>query len=244
MLEKTDKISRIFKVTGLLMLLGPLLVAKIRSFVPRKESYLAEDCAAIESAKAYNAHYLSGKKCTPYNAVLDQSGTGIMGVIEIPSIGLRAPIYHGTEEKALQNGIGHYEESTLPVGGKGCRCVLTGHRGLPGRDLFLRLDEMTKGSSVVLKIAGRSYTYVVRDIRVLSPKEAEKIAPQKGRDLLTLITCTPFGIHTDRLVIDCERSQEMKKDVFRILSEREVVAGGLVCGAGLLYLKRRKKCDE
>lgn len=243
MSAKRKRISRLLKGAGVLLLAGPLLVSKINACRPTGDTYTASDPKAIKCAEAYNRNYMSGKACRPYKEMLDQSGTGIMGAIEIPSIGLRAPIYHGTGDGALQNGIGHDPESTLPVGGTGCRCILTGHRGLPGRELFLRLDEMEKGNGIVLNVAGERLCYKVTHITVISPEEADKLVPVEGKDMVTLVTCTPFGIHTKRLIVDGERCENLKGEKRRVLSKR---GGVLLCVAAALKGKSvsRREKDE
>lgn len=126
---------------------------------------------------------------------------GIMGSIEIPKINVSLPIYHGTSEEVLSTGIGHWQGTSLPVGGDNTRCVLTGHRGLPGSKLFTRLDEMDEGDLFFIRVLDKTLAYKVCDIQTILPDELEALQIDQGRDLASLVTCTPYGINTHRLVV-------------------------------------------
>lgn len=165
-----------------------------------------------------------------YESLLNQ-GTGVMGSIEIPKIGVDLPIYHGTDDDVLSNGIGHLEGTSLPVGGSSTHCVLTGHRGLPNSKLFTRLDEMEENDLFYLNIFGETLAYKVNQIEVIEPDEVDKLHIQEGKDLVSLITCTPYGLNTHRLVVTGERVSYEKKVYENIkpnmLSGRELIFGAL-----------------
>lgn len=138
---------------------------------------------------------------TRYDALLDVSGTGIMGYIEIPKIKCDLPIYHGTGEAVLQIAIGHIAGTSLPVGGEGTHCVLSGHRGLPSAKLFTDLDKLEEGDTFMLRVLDETLTYEVDQIRTVLPQEVDELDVIEGEDLCTLITCTPYGINSHRLLV-------------------------------------------
>ena len=148
---------------------------------------------------------LEGKALEEYNSVLDVSGTGIMGYVEIPKIGVDLPIYHGTTEAVLQVAIGHLEGTSLPVGGPGTHCVVSGHTGLPAAELFTRIDELVIGDRFNLQVLGENLIYEVDKIDVVLPSVLEGLAAVEGEDLCTLVTCTPYGINTHRLLVRGKR---------------------------------------
>lgn len=139
-----------------------------------------------------------------YNSLLNQSN-GIMGSIEIPKIDVDLPIYHGTSDEVLQVGIGHIQGTSLPIGGENTHCVLSGHRGLPGSKLFTRLDEMEEGDLFFIQVLGETLAYKVYNIQVIEPEDVSVMEIQAGRDDCSLITCTPYGLNTHRLVVTGER---------------------------------------
>lgn len=130
---------------------------------------------------------------------------GIMGTLRIPKISMSLPIYHGTSDEVLENGVGHLQGSSLPIGGENTRSVLTGHRGLPNSKLFTRLDELEEGDLFFLDVCGEKLAYRVNEIQVIKPEEADSLGIQAGKDLVSLVTCTPYGINTHRLVVTGER---------------------------------------
>ena len=136
-----------------------------------------------------------------YNSLLNISGTGIMGYIDIPKINVKLPIFHGTDEKILQTSIGHLQETSLPVGGPGSHCVLSGHRGLPSARLFSDLDLMADGDTFTLSILNETCTYEVDQIRVVLPSDVSELMIEEGKDLCTLVTCTPYGINSHRMLV-------------------------------------------
>lgn len=139
-----------------------------------------------------------------YNSLLNQAN-GIMGSIEIPKINVDLPIYHGTEDDILSVGVGHIQGTSLPVGGENTHCVLSGHRGLPGSSLFTRLDEMKEGDLFFLSVMGETLAYKVYDIQVVDPDNTEVLEITAGKDDVSLVTCTPYGLNTHRLVVTGER---------------------------------------
>lgn len=175
----------------------------------------------LKAARKYNKsllkksdHWkLSKKDKKKYESLLDVSGTGIMGYIEVPKIDCSLPIYHGTDEGALQIAIGHLEGSSLPVGGKNTHCVLSGHRGLPSARLFTDLDQMEEGDIFILNILGRKLAYEVDQIRVVLPEEMSDLEVIEGKDLCTLVTCTPYGINTHRLLVRGHRTKYVEEKV-------------------------------
>ncbi len=140
-----------------------------------------------------------------YESLLNLTDSGIMGRIEIPKINVDLPIYHGTEDDVLSKGIGHFKPSSLPVGGKSTRSVLTGHRGLPSSKLFTRLDEMEEGDYFFIEVCNETLAYKVNEIIEIKPEELSQLQIEPDKDLVTLVTCTPYGINTHRLLVTGER---------------------------------------
>ena len=159
-----------------------------------------------------------------YAQTLDISGTGIMGYITIPKISVELPIYHGTDEGVLQVAAGHLEGSSLPVGGAGTHAVISAHRGLPSAKLFTNLDELEVGERFTITVLNRVLTYEVDQISLVLPTEIDQLLPTEGMDYVTLMTCTPYGINTHRLLVRGKRVEttESQKhirvaaDAFRI----------------------------
>lgn len=152
-----------------------------------------------------------------YASKLDWMDEGIMGVLRIPAIDCELPIYHGTGEEALASGAGHIPWSALPVGGIGNRTVLSSHRGMAQAELFTRLDELKKGDLLFVENPLETLVYEVTDQQVILPQEAEQLAPRTDEDLLTLMTCTPYGINTHRLLVNAKRIEaDQKKDVKKL----------------------------
>lgn len=148
-----------------------------------------------------NPFFLSEAEQEEYNRILNYSGDGIMGYISIPKINCELPIYHTTEESVLQIAIGHIEGSSMPVGGESSHCVLSGHRGLPSAKLFSNLDRLGTGDTFVLRVLDETLTYEVDQIRTVLPNEMQDLYIEPGRDYCTLVTCTPYGINTHRLLV-------------------------------------------
>lgn len=184
-----------------------------------------------------------------YENLLNLSDTGIMGTIEIPKISVNLPIYHGTTEEVLSIGIGHLEGSSLPVGGKNTHSILTGHRGLPNAKLFTRLDELEKGDLFYIQVGNKTLAYRVNDIKVIKPEDAEELSIKADKDEVSLITCTPYGINSHRLVVTGERTKYKDTEYLaiepRAASIREIGFLLLPCiMAGVVtakYIKERKE---
>lgn len=177
----------------------------------------------VKSARTYNEKLYRGTEVIEmnYEEMLNLANDGIMGTIEIPKISLRLPIYHGTEKDVLSKGIGHLKESSLPVGGEDTHCVLTGHRGLPNAELFTRLDEMEKEDIFYIRVCGEVLTYKVSDICIVEPEKVEVLEIQESKDKVSLITCTPYGLNTHRLIVTGERIAEeevveVSKEIYSI----------------------------
>lgn len=136
-----------------------------------------------------------------YMKLLDVSGTGMMGYVEIKSIRCNIPIYHGTDDSVLQVGAGHIEGSSLPVGGKSTHSVLSGHRGLPSAKLFSDLDQLVEGDTFVIHVLDKILTYEVDQILTVEPEEVESLEIIPGQDYCTLVTCTPYGVNSHRLLV-------------------------------------------
>ena len=140
-----------------------------------------------------------------YDDLLNLNGDGMMGYIIIPKMNVELPIYHTVEEKVLQVGVGHMESSSLPVGGESTHAALSGHRGLPSAKLFTDLDQMEVGDQFYIKVLGETLAYEVHEVETVLPTETESLAIQPGQDLVTLITCTPYGINSHRLLVHAHR---------------------------------------
>ncbi len=172
--------------------------------------------ALLEEAREYNERLfsrsdqvtgLSDAEFEEYNGILAMSLTGIMGYLEIPKIDVSLPIYHGTSEAVLQVGVGHLEGSSFPVGGENTHAVLTGHSGLPSSELFTNLDRLQEGDTFTVTILDNTVTYSVFDISVKLPEDVD-LKFEEGEDYCTLITCTPVGANTHRLVIRGQRVED------------------------------------
>lgn len=163
----------------------------------------------LSEARAYNDgliqrsndYLLSDAQEEEYERLLNVSGLGVMGYIEIPSIDCSLPIYHGTEESVLQIAIGHLEWTSLPVGGESSHCVLSGHRGLPSAKLFTNLDKLENGDVFLLRVLDEVLTYEVDQILIVEPEDTSALTIVPGKDYCTLVTCTPYGINTHRLLV-------------------------------------------
>ena len=163
----------------------------------------------IRAAQDYNRRLAAsglvwkpgGKEEEEYLSLLSVGNSGIMGYIDIPKINIKLPVYHGTSEKVLETSIGHLPETSLPVGGKGSHCVLSGHRGLPSARLFSDLDKVVEGDVFTLSVLNETYSYEVDRIRVVAPTDLSELKIIPGQDLCTLVTCTPYGVNTHRLLV-------------------------------------------
>lgn len=166
----------------------------------------------------YKAFFLSESDRSTYNALFDVNGTGVMGYIEIPTIQISLPIYHGTEDEVLQIAVGHLDWSSLPVGGEGTHCVLSGHRGLPSAKLFTNLDKLVTGDKFVIRVLDEVMTYEVDQILIVEPNDLSALAIEKGKDLCTLVTCTPYGVNSHRLLVRGHRVENESEEI-RVTSD-------------------------
>lgn len=151
-------------------------------------------------AEEYNAALLAGEEPEGYEEILNFTG-GMMGYIRIPKIDVDLPIYHGTGEEVLAKGVGHMPESAFPIGGEGNHAILTGHTGHPSAELFTDLTKLETGDTFYIYILGETLTYEIDQIKVVLPTESQDLVPVPGEDLCTLITCTPYGINSHRLLV-------------------------------------------
>lgn len=169
------------------------------------DEYLALWDAAAEFnasiTKRDNIFLLTESERDHYEELLNLSGNGIMGYIEIPSIDCTLPIYHGTDEGVLQIAVGHLDWTSLPIGGESTHCVLSGHRGLPSAKLFTNLDKLVVGDVFMLRILDEVLTYEVDQILIVEPNDMDALQMVPGQDLCTLVTCTPYGINSHRLLV-------------------------------------------
>ena len=172
--------------------------------------------AMLLQAQEYNTelYNIPGSFAEPdlvqgYDDLLDVTGTGIMGYISIEKLGVNLPIYHGTATEVLQVGVGHLEGSSLPVGGPGTHCVLSGHRGLPSSKLFTDLDKLEVGDRFAITVLDTKLVYEVDQIKVVLPDEIADLQVVEGMDYCTLLTCTPYGINTHRLLVRGVRVDEV-----------------------------------
>ena len=182
----------------------------------------------LEAARVYNQNLkikegslaLTEEELEEYNRQLNVGGDGVMGYIEIPSIDVHLPIYHGTDEAVLQVAIGHIEGTSLPVGGEGTHCVISGHRGLPSAKLFTDLDELIVGDRFIMKVLDETFTYEVDQILIVEPHEIEVLQPEAEKDLCTLVTCTPYGINSHRLLVRGHRVEnEIEEKTVRVTAD-------------------------
>ncbi len=168
----------------------------------------ADYTAYFEAADAFNAQIAADPdalyfpdRFLSYESTLDVTGTGIMGYITIEKIGVELPIYHGTSDAVLQVAAGHLEGTSLPVGGASTHAVISAHRGLPSAKLFTNLDQLEVGDTFTITVLDRTLTYEVDNISIILPTETDSLKVSEGKDYITLMTCTPYGINTHRLLV-------------------------------------------
>lgn len=181
--------------------------------------------------KRENEYALTDEQKREYNQLLDISETGIMGYLEIPTINCTLPIYHGTEESVLQIAIGHLEWTSLPVGGEGSHCVISGHRGLPSAKLFTDLDELSEGDVFMLRVLDEVLTYEVDLISIVLPSQTEGLHIEEGEDFCTLITCTPYGVNSHRLLVRGHRIENIDTKTIRVTADAMQIDPVLVAPA-------------
>ena len=190
-----------------------------------------------------------------YEALLNIADNGVMGYIEIPKIKCNLPIYHGTDEAVLQIAIGHVQGSSLPAGGESTHCVLSGHRGLPSAKLFSDLDQLTEGDVFLLRVLDETLTYEVDQIRTVLPDELDDLAIEEGKEYCTLVTCTPYGINSHRLLVRGHRVPYVPELVVEGGTTQEVASswtqhyltglgiglGVLAAAGGVCFFARRRR---
>ena len=196
-----------------------VVVEQSREIVNEADDGLLD--AERERAIAYNTQLLSSRAVVTdpfdpdaekptdedYESVLNLAGDGVMATINIPKIHVEFPIYHGTEADTLQRGVGHLEQTSVPIGGESTHCVLSGHTGLPSMKIFDNLDQLEVGDYFVISVLGEDHAYEVTSIEVVLPDETDSLVIEQGRDLCTLVTCTPYGINSHRLLVHAERCE-------------------------------------
>ena len=180
---------------------------KYRTMINEAERY--NDALAVSGVK-WN---LTEEEKAEYSSVLEVTDTGMMAYIDIPKVHITLPIYHGTEEKVLQVAVGHIAGTSLPVGGAGTHCVLSGHRGLPSAKLFTDIDKLAEGDTFTITVLDRTLTYEVDQIRIVLPYELNDLSIEPDRDLCTLVTCTPYGVNTHRLLVRGHRIENAQGEV-------------------------------
>ena len=241
-------ISSIFMISGIIICCLPLVFdfitnRKQQSLISSYEYEIEEKTdidleAELEMAHKYNeilfktnGILVGNNEYTQvmgnYENILNISGSGMMGVVQIPNINVDLPIYHGTDDKVLSNAVGHVEYSSFPVGGENIRALISAHRGSPTAKLFTRLDELKQGDLFFIKICGEKLAYEINDITVIKPEDMDKLDIVPNEDLVSLITCTPYGVNTHRLIVTGHRvpyvEQEENEIKPNMLSFRETL---------------------
>lgn len=175
----------------------------------------------FEEAEKYNKQLskmkrplLTYKNLKNYNKILDLNGNGMIGYITIDKIKVELPIYHGTTSDVLSKAVGHLEGTSLPIGGEGTHSVLSAHRGLPSFRLFTDLDKLEKGDTFIINILDRTLTYEIDKITIVKPTQVDDLKIEKDKDYITLLTCTPYGINTHRLLVRGKRIENAVKKTF------------------------------
>lgn len=211
-----------------------------------------------ESAEAYNAKLaetgprlvMTEEELEEYGSQLNADGSGLMGYVEIPVINCSLPVYHGTDEAVLQVAAGHLAGTSLPVGGAGTHCVISGHTGLPSAKLFSGLDKLAVGDLFMLHVLDETLTYEVDQVLTVLPDELDALAIEEGKDLCTLMTCTPYGINSHRLLVRGHRvaDQELAQAAYGASARRKgaivllcLAAAALLVLLVLLVARRRRK---
>jgi len=173
---------------------------------------------------------LTDEQLAEYNNILDITGTGIMGYIQIPKINVNLPIYHGVDETILEIAVGHVPGSSFPVGGKGTHAALSGHRGLPTANLFTDLDELSEGDTFTVTVLNQVLTYQIDQIRIVLPQNVSDLAIEDGKDYITLITCTPYGVNSHRMLVRGKRIANEESDGVTVVAEARRLSPTFVIG--------------
>lgn len=194
-------------------------VAVAKMDTDRTDKLIAKANEYNEKIARLQSPFVDYSTISGYETALNVSGTGIMGYISIPVIQVELPIYHGTSEEVLNIAAGHLEGSSLPVGGANTHAVISAHRGLPSARLFTDLDRIEKGDVFTINILDRIYTYEVEEILIVEPHEMNTLSIIPNADYVTLMTCTPYGINTHRLLIRSHRIETVYKKEYRVVAE-------------------------
>ena len=237
------------------------LISNYEKIVSQKSDSIDYD-AEMKKAKAYNdalaPHILPDSfikaenqksEDKSYISALNLAGDGIMGIVEIPKIDVKLPIYHTTSEEVLSKAAGHLEGSSLPVGGKDTHAVISAHRGLPSATLFTDLDQVKKGDHFLVHVLNKTLCYEVDSIVETEPDDTSALAVQEGKDLVSLLTCTPYGVNTQRLIVTGHRVSynksvvnKEKKNGFTSLHTNYLLWGivGLAVTGGFIFILYKK----
>lgn len=248
MKSKTSKLMiGIIFLAGLSLLLYPFvanqwnnyrqkqLISSYEQTVSQKEASNGIDYdAELKKAEAYNEALLpsilpdsfaiaaASEEDQTYMNTLNIAGDEMMGIVEIPKIDIKLPIYHTTEEDVLKQAAGHLEGSSLPIGGKSIHAVISAHRGLPSASLFTDLDQLKKGDHFLIHVLNKTLCYEVDKISVVKPEETSALAVEEGEDLVTLLTCTPYGVNTERLLV---RGHRVPYEEQKVADEKTPLSG-------------------
>lgn len=248
MKSKTSKLMiGIIFLAGLSLLLYPFvanqwnnyrqkqLISSYEQTVSQKEASNGIDYdAELKKAEAYNEALLpsilpdsfaiadASEEDQTYMNTLNIAGDEMMGIVEIPKIDIKLPIYHTTEEDVLNQAAGHLEGSSLPIGGKSTHSVISAHRGLPSASLFTDLDQLKKGDHFLIHVLNKTLCYEVDKISVVKPEETSALAVEEGEDLVTLLTCTPYGVNTERLLV---RGHRVPYEEQKVADEKTPLSG-------------------
>lgn len=185
-----------------------------------------------DSARAYNesllernnVFLLNEEQKAAYNSQLNIGGNGVIGYVDIPSINVFLPIYHGTDETVLQFAVGHLDWTSLPTGGESTHCVISGHRGLPSAKLFTDIDQLAVGDHFMLNVLDEVLTYEVDQIRIVLPAETDDLLIKQGKDYCTLVTCTPYGVNSHRMLVRGHRVDNLEQaQVVRVTADAVIV---------------------
>lgn len=235
----------IILVIGLSLLLYPSVsnyiysIHQTQSVADYCNSVLQVDNSGIvrlkEEIKSYNKSlsrnrqdFINGEPVgEKYKSLLNIDGSGMIGYITIDKIGVQLPIFHGTSESVLSNGVGHLEGSSLPFGGNGTHCVLTGHRGVPASELFSNLDDLDKGDIFTITVLDEMLVYEVDKISIVAPDDDSQLYISDNHDYVTLLTCTPYAVNTHRLLVRGKRVADISSSV-RVIAEAVMVDSNLV----------------
>lgn len=248
MKSKTSKLMiGIIFLAGLSLLLYPFvanqwnnyrqkqLISSYEQTVSQKEASNGIDYdAELKKAEAYNEALLpsilpdsfaiadASEEDQTYMNTLNIAGDEMMGIVEIPKIDIKLPIYHTTKEDVLKQAAGHLEGSSLPIGGKSTHSVITAHRGLPSASLFTDLDQLKKGDHFLIHVLNKTLCYEVDKISVVKPEETSALAVEEGEDLVTLLTCTPYGVNTERILV---RGHRVPYEEQKVADEKTPLSG-------------------